>query len=113
MRKLAMLLAVLAQPALAGEPWHGLSDDAIAPALAARSMVFPDGTTWGFFADGRVLDGETRGETWGRWQVGDETLCLLWPGAEARCYTLETSGIDLRFTPLKGGGPLVARYNDL
>ncbi|VDC31812.1 hypothetical protein [Pseudogemmobacter humi] len=109
MRKLAMLLAVLALPALAGEAWHGLSDEAIAPALAARSMAFPDGTTWGFFADGRVLEGGV----WGRWQVGDETLCLIWPGAEARCYTLEASGIDLRFTPLKGGTALVARYSDL
>ncbi|MCB5409988.1 hypothetical protein [Pseudogemmobacter faecipullorum] len=88
--------------------WEALSDETIAPALSARTLGFADGTTWGFFADGRVLS-ETG---WGRWQVGDETLCLNW-GNDNRCYTLELKGIDLRFSPLSGGEARVGRYTDL
>ena len=88
--------------------WEALSDETIVPALSARTLGFPDGATWGFFADGRVLS-ETG---WGRWQVGDETLCLNW-GNDNRCYTLELKGIDLRFSPLNGGEARVGRYTDL
>ena len=88
--------------------WEALSDETIVPALSARTLGFADGSTWGFFADGRVLSEKG----WGRWQVGDETLCLNW-GNDNRCYTLELKGIDLRFSPLTGGEARVGRYTDL
>ncbi|NPD15337.1 hypothetical protein HOY34_09010 [Xinfangfangia sp. D13-10-4-6] len=94
--------------ALAGD-WVGIPDDALAGALVSREMRFEDGSSWGFFADGRVISGDF----WGRWSQGDEALCLIWPDAEAVCYQVEINGIDLRFTPVAGGPARIARYNDL
>ncbi len=109
MWKAAVLALALAGEAHAAGGWSELPDDEVEAALAARSMSFPDGASWGFFADGRVLSGEV----WGRWQLGDETVCLIWPGSEAQCYRLEVKGIDLRFTPVAGGTARIARYSDL
>jgi hypothetical protein len=102
-------LAVMAGPVIAASDWVEVPDDGMAAALVARTVQFADGSNWGFFADGRVLSGEV----WGRWSQGDETVCLLWPGAEADCYRLEIRDIDLRFTPVSGGTARVARYIDL
>ncbi|WP_157970892.1 hypothetical protein [Pseudogemmobacter bohemicus] len=108
--KLAAVVLILAGGAgQAAVDWAEVPDDRMEAVLAARTMQFADGVTWGFFADGRVLSGET----WGRWSQGDETVCLLWPGQETACYRLEEKGIDLRFTPVAGGAARVARYNDL
>ncbi|MCL4066768.1 hypothetical protein M3484_09305 [Pseudomonas sp. GX19020] len=105
----ALVLSLAAGMAHAAADWATVPDDRVETVLAARTIGFPDGVTWGFFADGRVLSGET----WGRWSLGDETVCLLWPGAEAVCYRLDEKGIDLRFTPVSGGAARVGRYIDL
>jgi hypothetical protein len=107
------LLAVcLASPTQAGE-WRQLDDAGIAAALTARVLLYQDGATQNFFADGRTLYEAESGESWGKWWVEGDRYCSTWPPSDTpACYNVDANGLDIRFTDRKGTAT-VGRYIDL
>jgi hypothetical protein len=111
----ALLASVAAQAARADDAgWVRLRGGDIAEALAARSMIFDNGATQDFSADGRTRYGRTSKQE-GRWDVADDQYCSVWPPSETRdCYDLERSadGTQVRFTSVRGGYS-IGTYTDL
>jgi hypothetical protein len=111
MRITVALLAILGvAPGLAAaEGWQRLEGQGITAALTARVLGYPDGTLQDFFADGRTLFGES----WGRWEVRGDRYCSQWPPSDRwSCYTVDQSGLDIRFTD-DAGAATIGRYVDL
>jgi hypothetical protein len=107
MRAIAAILAMLAAPACAAE-WQPLTGQALQAALAARTLMDRDtGATYGFAADGGLLQDGARG----RWHVTGDTLCLPAPPACAS-VARHSRGLDLRLT-WPDGASLDLRYVDL
>jgi hypothetical protein len=113
MRLFALLLPMLfAVPALA-EVWRPLDDAGITAALTSRVLLYEDGSTQNFFADGRTLHEAGAGESWGKWWAAGGKYCSTWPPSDVpACYRVETQGLDVRFTGA-GGEVSVGRYQDL
>jgi hypothetical protein len=105
---LGVLAGLATSPALA-EGWERLDGPAIAAALGARVLGYPDGTLQDFFADGRTL----YGESYGRWEVRGDRYCSLWPPSDRwTCYAVDRKRLDIRFTAEDGTGT-IGRYVDL
>jgi hypothetical protein len=115
MRVCALLLSLsfaVPAPALA-EDWRLLDDAGIKAALAARVLRYEDGSTQNFFTDGRTLYEAGAGESWGKWWVAGSKYCSTWPPSDVpACYTVEATGLDLRFTSNRGDVS-VGRHEDL
>jgi hypothetical protein len=109
----AVLLGLcLASPAFA-EDWRRLDGAGITAALSARVLAYEDGATQNFFQDGRTLYAAGAGESWGKWWVAGDEYCSTWPPSDVpACYTVDASGLDIRFTGASGDFSL-GRYIDL
>ncbi len=108
---------------------HGLDDvevsdqDVVAPALIQRALtagelVFPDGATQVFEADGGTTYVEHGRTTRGEWYVDDDgSFCSFWPPSYRARYDLRWLVEDgvivgLRFTELGRGSRFDGRYRD-
>jgi hypothetical protein len=109
-----MILALIFWPALAmAEDWRRLDGPAITAALSARSLVYGDGTSQNFFADGRTLYEAGAGASWGKWWAEADRYCSTWPpNSTPSCYGVASMGLDIRFTAISGA-ETIGRYNDL
>jgi hypothetical protein len=106
---LVALLPGLGAASAQAEGWEDLDGPAVAAALSARVLGYPDGTLQDFFADGRTL----YGESWGRWEVRDGRYCSLWPPSDRwTCHEVDRNGLDIRFTA-EDGTETIGRYVDL
>ena len=110
-----------------GRVVHGLDDvevsdgDLVAPeliprALTATELVFTDGATQVFEADGGTTYVENGRPTGGEWYVDDDGhFGSFWPPSYRACYELHwivenRSVVGLRFIELDGGSVFVGRY---
>ena len=96
MRRFALMLALLAPPALA-EGWVPMSGEEITQALTGRTLAYPD-TTQDFRASGRTLYIHKGRESWGYWRVENDRYCSQWPPNDLwACYAMDRQGDRLRF----------------
>ncbi|HQY43979.1 MAG TPA: hypothetical protein PK450_07340 [Paracoccaceae bacterium] len=105
---------LLAVGAGAEEGWSRLAGADITLALTARHLVYEDGATQQFNADGGTVYDAGR-PSQGRWRVEGEEYCSLWPPSDRwSCYGVERSsdGLALRFVT-QDGSASVGRYDDL
>jgi hypothetical protein len=85
-------------------------------ALTAGDLVYDDGATQVFEADGATTYVERGRETRGRWHVDENgRFCSLWPPSYRACYDLRwiVEGgriVGLRFTELAEGMRFDGRY---
>lgn len=112
MIRFLILACCLVTPARAGD-WQRLDDAAITASLSARVLQYENGATQNFFTDGRTLYEAGSGESWGKWWANGGLYCSTWPPSDVpACYTVEASGIDIRFTD-SSGSVTTGRYVDL
>jgi hypothetical protein len=103
------LMMVLMPGVVWADGWQALTGDQIAAALTARVVQYDGDHRQDFMADGRTL----YDESWGYWRVEGSQYCSQWPPSDRwTCYSVATSGIDLRFVA-KDGSITTARYVDL
>jgi hypothetical protein len=85
-------------------------------ALTAATLVFDDGATQTFTADGRTTYVERGRQTTGEWAVtGDGTFSSFWPPDYRATYALrwiveDTSPVGLSFTDVRSGQRFDGRY---
>jgi hypothetical protein len=85
-------------------------------ALTAGNLVYEDGATQVFEANGATTYVEHGHETRGRWHIDDQgRFCSFWPPSYRACYELRWivergNIVGLRFTELEGGTRLDGRY---
>jgi hypothetical protein len=85
-------------------------------ALTAAPLVFDDGATQEFTADGHTTYVEQGRRTTGEWSVsGDGTFSSFWPPDYRATYALrwivrDNSPVGLRFTDLRSGQRFDGRY---
>jgi hypothetical protein len=85
-------------------------------ALTAATLVFHDGATQKFTADGRTTYVEQGRHTAGEWSVsGDGTFSSFWPPSYRATYALrwiveEDSPVGLSFTDVGSGQRFDGRY---
>src|SRR3954469_6481468 len=85
-------------------------------ALTAATLVFDDGATQKFTADGRTMYLEQGRQTPGEWSVsGDGTFSSVWPPDYRATYALrwiveDNSPVGLSFTDTRGGQRFDGRY---
>jgi hypothetical protein len=85
-------------------------------ALTAATLVFDDGATQKFTADGRTTYVEQGRQTPGEWSVsGDGTFSSFWPPDYRATYALrwiveDNSPVGLSFTDVRSGRRFDGRY---
>jgi hypothetical protein len=107
-------LIFIAGAALAGDGWTRLTGAEVSEALAARSVIYEDGSDQDFRADGGTTY-TTDTQSLGHWEVRGDDYCSVWPPSDRwACYAVERSadGLDIRFVAADGGAT-TGRYNDL
>ena len=93
-----------------------VAPELIPTALTAASLVFGDGATQVFRADGATSYVEHGRETHGEWSVDAEgRYCSFWPPSYRACYGLSwfVEGgeiVGLRFIEPQGGSHFDGRY---
>lgn len=101
--RLALIILLSVNHAVASDDWRQLDGPEITAALTARTVSYGKAVQ-GFFADGRTLY-ESPIPSWGKWQAQNDKYCSLWPpqGIWA-CYDLEQhkNGLRLRFISSNG-----------
>ncbi|MEM7631274.1 MAG: hypothetical protein AAF227_04545 [Pseudomonadota bacterium] len=96
MRRFALMMTVLAGPAVA-EPWDVLDGDGVRAALEGRTIIYADATQ-DFRASGRTLYVFGGRDSWGYWRVQGDQYCSQWPPSDLwACYDLAVSGDRVRF----------------
>lgn len=102
MRVLAVML--WAGPALAG-PLDGAG---VTAALTGQKVVYQDGSSQTFRADGVTFYTAPGGaESQGRWRVEGNRYCSVWPPSDSwACYDVEGEAEVIRF--ISGGGDVTA-----
>ena len=107
-------LVLVAGSAMAGDGWTRLKGAEVTAALAARSVLYADGASQDFRADGGTTYTKDR-PTLGQWRVQGDNYCSVWPPSDRWvCYSVERSadGLSVRFIAADGGAT-TGRYNDL
>jgi hypothetical protein len=85
-------------------------------ALTAATLVFDDGASQTFTADGRTTYIERGRQTDGEWSVsGDGTFSSFWPPSYRATYALrwiveDSSPVGLSFTDIRSGQRFDGRY---
>ena len=93
-----------------------VATELIPTALTAASLLFGDGATQVFAADGMTTYVERGRETRGEWSVGaDHRYCSFWPPSYRACYDLSWivergEIVGLRFIELPGATHFDGRY---
>ena len=88
----------------------------IPKAVTARRLVYTDGATQVFTADGKTTYTERGGDSPGEWYLDDQgRFCSFWPPSYRACYALrwmvdDTRIVGLRFTGLSDGVTFEGRY---
>ncbi len=116
MRQLGVIagLILIAGSAMAEDGWTRLAAAEISAALSARSVIYADGSSQDFRADGGTTY-TADAPTLGHWEVRGDEYCSVWPPSDRwACYGVERSrdGLDIRFVAADGGAT-TGRYNDL
>lgn len=114
-KRLACLLPLALLPSIAmADDWQSLDAPAIKAALTARLLIYTDGATQQFNADGSTTYTTTR-MSYGTWRIEANQYCSQWPPSDRwSCYDMAVSesGLDLRFRA-GDGSESVGRYVDL
>ena len=93
-----------------------VTPELIPTALTAATLVFGDGATQVFRADGATSYVEHGRETRGQWSIdGEDRYCSFWPPSYRACYDLRwiVEGgeiVGLRFIELERGSSSDGRY---
>ena len=98
------LLGLLAASAAAAEDWRPLTDAEITKVLERHFLRYPDGSEQ-FFNYGGLTEYRIGWPNGGRWRVGEDRYCALWPPREGwECYdvALGPDGRQVRFTDALG-----------
>ena len=88
----------------------------IPAAVTAGRLVYSDGATQTFDADGTTRYTEGGRDTEGTWSVDDDGhFCSFWPPSYRASYDLRWmveggAPVGLRFSDLRGGGRFDGRY---
>ncbi len=105
MRRLAMVLILLAAPALALD-WQKLDAAGITAALSGRVVVYADGARQDFNADGRTIYTKGR-DSFGHWALRGDLYCSVWPSSDVwACYGVAVQGGAVKFIAADGGETL-------
>jgi hypothetical protein len=107
-------LVLIAGSAGAEQGWARLKGAEAKLALSARSVIYEDGSSQDFRADGGTTY-TADAPTLGHWEVRGDEYCSVWPPSDRwACYGLERSadGLDIRFVAADGSAT-AGRYNDL
>lgn len=112
----ALVMAVAAGTATAQtDEWKRLTGDDVRSAVVSRTLVYGDGSTEEYRADGTLAITQAGPPALGAWMVSRDALCVRFPPAvQWTCYVLERQdgGIDLRFRG-PNGTVSIGRYADL
>jgi hypothetical protein len=113
MKHCLAILLLAAAPALA-EDWVPVTPANADATLRERTLVYDDGSTQDFRADGGTTYTHDDKPSEGRWGIRDGRYCSVWPPSDHwACYDLAVSGdgLSVRFTD-DSGGTTVGKYED-
>ncbi|MFC3180045.1 hypothetical protein [Cypionkella sinensis] len=101
MRALALVVAMLAGPALA-EEWQTLDGAAITAALSGHVVHYTDGTQQSFKPDGQTIYNNGR-DSLGHWALRGDLYCSVWPPSDIwACYGVAVQGAQVKFIAGEG-----------
>lgn len=103
MRRFALLLCMLASPALTEPDWLPMTGPEVQAALTDKTLRYNSDTVQDFRESGRTLYTHKGQESWGYWGVRGDQYCSQWPPSGLwDCYDMAQRAGEVRFIGASG-----------